>query len=457
MAHEIYYTSAPEGLKRGSSGFCSVAASDNIPKPLWDRLEALSAYRHHFGVASTGNTEPADSTSQNPTSHAHWLLNVTGTTYHVLSRICDSGVDHTQRSNAFAHHLVVDPAEIAAAPAGPAWMLDFPDVMRSAWNNHVGTIPRHPLPAGDRDAAVCHAWASLTGDPGWGGLLADLFVKSPAKPVCILFAPGQNILPLLAETIALLPPAARWNVTFNTYFTSMPTSATCAWRCCLAGTPAAQVGLRYAAAGIVIDLTDPSRLGSPPEGPYVTLRPDRPTPARSPTPHHYQAHIRPKPPAKPTPLAPTTTTPALDILEEDEDEDHPFDPDIHEINPTADTLTQPLPNNPNPQPPPLRPPTKKKPTPTLRAADQALRAAEGEAAKAAATRRRQILWLFSAAIAAIALGTILVIVAFHNGAPADLPSLPKPPSTPHAVATPPSYIPPIPTTAPVKPTPASPT
>ena len=38
MSHEIYYTSAPEGVKRGTSGFCTVAASENIPKALWDRL-----------------------------------------------------------------------------------------------------------------------------------------------------------------------------------------------------------------------------------------------------------------------------------------------------------------------------------------------------------------------------------------------------------------------------------
>ena len=43
------------------------------------------------------------------------------------------------------------------------------------------------------------------GDAGWGGHLADLFVKSPTRPVCILFSPGQEIpLELLAEAIALL-------------------------------------------------------------------------------------------------------------------------------------------------------------------------------------------------------------------------------------------------------------
>ena len=72
MSHQIYYTSAPQGLKRGTSGFCTVAASENIPKPLWDRLESLSAYRHHFAAGEVGS-------SQNPVSYAHWTLSVANT------------------------------------------------------------------------------------------------------------------------------------------------------------------------------------------------------------------------------------------------------------------------------------------------------------------------------------------------------------------------------------------
>ena len=71
MSHEIYYTSAPEGLKCGTTGFCTVAASENIPKALWDRLETLSAYRHQF-AAGAGGGQP------NPVSFAHWILNISG-------------------------------------------------------------------------------------------------------------------------------------------------------------------------------------------------------------------------------------------------------------------------------------------------------------------------------------------------------------------------------------------
>src|SRR5204863_4672355 len=137
------------------------------------------------------------------------MLNISGKTHHVLSRICDSGVDHTQRSNAFAHHLVLETAELETAGGGPAWMLEQPGVMAERWDvggGVSGTLPANRLARGDTAASrICRAWEAATGDAGWGGHLADVFAKSPGRPVCILFAPGQEMLPLMAEAIALLP------------------------------------------------------------------------------------------------------------------------------------------------------------------------------------------------------------------------------------------------------------
>ena len=456
MSHEIYYTSAPEGMKRGSSGFSTVAASDGISKGLLDRLETLSAYRHHFGVASEGAGGGAGGgAGQNPVSYAHWLLNVTGTTYHVLSRVCDSGVDHTQRSNAFAHHLVVEAAEMAAG--GPAWLLEYPGVMEAAWDGRVGNIVRGAaLPAAgagaDANGGICRTWGAVTGDAGWGGVLADLFVKTPSKPVCILFGPGQEMLPLIAETIALLPAAARWNVTFNTYFTSMPTSATCAWRCCLAGTPAAQVGLRYAANGVVIDLTDRSRLGAVAVGPYVTLARTGEAPAVGRATATARPAVAPlaKTPVK-TPQAPIVNTlpqedEELELAEAQSEEHDGVMPAVVEAAAGARAgaearLSRPL--------------VRKRMAPVMKTADRALRAAEGDAAKAAARRRNQVLLLFFAALGAIGVGMILVMVAFRHSAPAELPavprtsSLPPVPAPPVAVQTPANPVPSEPVTAPI--------
>src|SRR3954471_6806043 len=162
MPVEIYYTSAPEGLKPGQRGFCTVATSPNIPKPLWDRLESISGYRHQ--------SDPATSPGRNPVAWAHWLLQAGGREVSVLSRVCDAGLDYTQRTNAFAHHLALEPEERAAA--GPAWMLRQPGVMAQLWDGRVGPIARtqHP-PRGDIAPSICAAWRQMTGDAGWGGVL----------------------------------------------------------------------------------------------------------------------------------------------------------------------------------------------------------------------------------------------------------------------------------------------
>ncbi len=60
---------------------------------------------------------------------------------------------------------------------------------------------------------------------------------------------------------------------------------------------------------------------------------------------------------------------------------------------------------------------------SIRAVDAAMRSAEGEASKAAAHRRRQIVWMFFGALGAIAVGTGLVFIAERNSAPPELPPI----------------------------------
>src|SRR5262245_40748564 len=114
MTQELMYTSAPQGLKPGSRGFCTVASTQGIPATLAERLEALSAYRQIFAPGDP--KEPF-----NPVVYSHLKLATGSGTVHVLSRICASGLDYTKRTNKFAHHIVLDPTELP--PAGPAWLL----------------------------------------------------------------------------------------------------------------------------------------------------------------------------------------------------------------------------------------------------------------------------------------------------------------------------------------------
>src|SRR5581483_9287360 len=78
MTHELFYTSAPQGVKPGSHGFCTVALTGGLQAVLADRLEALSASRPAF--------PPHDErASRSPVVRAHYQLTQGGRALHVLS------------------------------------------------------------------------------------------------------------------------------------------------------------------------------------------------------------------------------------------------------------------------------------------------------------------------------------------------------------------------------------
>ncbi len=231
MSHELIYTSAPRGLKPGSQGFCTVVSTQGIAVNLAQRLEALSGYRHVF-------PPPDPNARLNPVLYSHLHLNVSGRRCYLLSRVCDAGLDHTQRTNKFAHHMVLEAAEAASLLAGPAWLLAAPGFMQSTWDGvpRILVAARRP-PAGNSPPMVCRAWQSLVGDAGWGGALAQTAAAN--RPAIIVFRPGVELLPLLVESLALLPPPMRWNVSFSTYYSKLPPGLECQWRCVLEGSPEA--------------------------------------------------------------------------------------------------------------------------------------------------------------------------------------------------------------------------
>jgi hypothetical protein len=226
-----------------------------------DRLESLSGYQpiYPLGDANSG---------RNPVSFCHWRVTVAGKARSILSRVAFAGADYSQRSNKFAHHVVLETGEQASG--GPVWMMRQRGLMRSSWSSEPQLLPVGPeIPVGDRAAAVCTAWASITGDAGWGGVLAESFINSPSKPAYVIFEPGTDVLALFEESIALLSLRQRWEVSFNTYFTELPLNLICAWRAVAAGTQAAKDGIKAAGRPTVIDLTR-SALGAPADSVFVT-------------------------------------------------------------------------------------------------------------------------------------------------------------------------------------------
>src|SRR6187200_1982537 len=100
VSHELLYTSAPQGLRAGSMGYCTVAITRNCPPLLQEKLENLSGYRHLYS--------PFDANARlNPVCAQHVRVAAGGKTYSILSRVADAGVDYSNRTNQFAHHLAL--------------------------------------------------------------------------------------------------------------------------------------------------------------------------------------------------------------------------------------------------------------------------------------------------------------------------------------------------------------
>ncbi len=254
MAQELIYTSAPRGLRIGASGFCTVACTRGMAPNYVEAAESISGYTAVFPP----NHPKAD---LNPVAYSHYRYRIGGKQVSILSRVAFAGVDYTKRSNKIAYHLVVDPKERAAG--GPAWVLQQKGLMVEEWIGEPKYLDRtRQIPSGDTGAAPCEVWKSHTGDAGWAGVLAQSFLNDPKQPSFIIFEPGVDMLQIVAEALRILPVEQRWNVTFNTYFTSLPIGTTCSWRCCLRSSPALKQARRLPGA-LLLDLTAGSN--QPPE------------------------------------------------------------------------------------------------------------------------------------------------------------------------------------------------
>jgi hypothetical protein len=243
MSQELHYTSAPRGLKPGSRGFCTVATTPNLSRPLAERLEGLSGYQPVY--------PPGDpSAALNPVVRAHVKVSVAGRQLHVLSRIGPAGLDYSSRPNKYAHHVVLELGERPSA--GPAWLLAQPGFLEAAWIGEPRVLPAGRVPpAGDRFPGIAYSWQARTGDAGWAGVLAEAFLADPRRPAYLVFQPGMELLPLFEEALALLPASRRWDVEFSTYFTHLPQGISCSWRGVLDGSDEAHQAARLPGALVI--------------------------------------------------------------------------------------------------------------------------------------------------------------------------------------------------------------
>ncbi len=222
MSHELQYTSAEQTLQPGLKGFGPVVVSRGLPATLQEKLVVLSAYRHLF----SGQDPKA---KLNPVNYSHLIIPASGKTFHVLSRVADAGLDYSHRTNKFAHHVAVDVSE--RPPSGPAAILGAVGFMSAKFSGTPQWLDQgRRLPQLEVKPAVCRAWQAVTSDAGWGGVLAETALAENAQPVIVVYRLGLDVLPLVAEAIALLPLEKRWQVTFSTFYQKLPPGVACQWR-----------------------------------------------------------------------------------------------------------------------------------------------------------------------------------------------------------------------------------
>ncbi len=263
MAFELIYTSAPRGLRPGTSGYCTVAHTVGMAPPLIRTLEAISAYRPASG--ETG--------AQAAASFMHLRVPGPHGTYNILSRIAPAGLDHTWRPNKLAHHIVLEPHE--RAHAGPLWVLTRPQLFVEHWSGQPRLLQDPPtIPTGDELPGLDETPPGTSIDTRWAQKVAQTlsdaslsgFREGDSVPCSVIVPEAWDALTLAAEVISLLPPDRRWDVTFATRFVDPqpPAGLACSLRFIPAGSEAARAAAR--GRSLVIDLASPTQ--PPPARPH---------------------------------------------------------------------------------------------------------------------------------------------------------------------------------------------
>ena len=257
MIYELISTSAPRCLD-GNAGFGVVAQTVGMTPNVRQSVNALSGYSH---IAAPGS-------GKNPVIFLHVTRKTAGVQRHIVSRVADCGNDYSGRSNRIAHHWILETGDVRSLPGGPA-ELAAQDIFCSQWQEKSTELYAKQLSVDDVPPKKCTVWERLTGDAGWGGIVAERAERG--DPISILFSPeyaGESLRTLIAESLALLSSSVRWRITFSTFFMQSHESGgeRVQIKCFLTDSKESQFS-RQSSNTLVIDLC--RHMGAAPAGKYV--------------------------------------------------------------------------------------------------------------------------------------------------------------------------------------------
>ncbi|QEG38602.1 hypothetical protein UC8_05590 [Roseimaritima ulvae] len=262
----MVYTSVREGVFPGTSGYCPVLITEGMPRTQCNFLESLSVYR----INNTLNGKSVAATPANyehllrvnPPNFAHLKFDYRRESKSVLLKTCLAEFDYSSRLRKLSHFLVLDDAEHSLA--GPAWVMSQPRVFLGSWGGEPQTIKTEKrIPDATVTAQSCQYWQQITGDAGWAGRLAETALQRAPHPLLMVYDSNTDVLRLVQEAVALLPPKDRWKATFATNYSELPPQITCNWRFVERTSPELQAA-HGMPNGVFLDLANPEPC---PDGP----------------------------------------------------------------------------------------------------------------------------------------------------------------------------------------------
>ena len=209
MAHHLIFTSMERTLK-GGSGYGIAAQTSGIPSVLSDELTKIAAYVEIYPGGDPNRRF-------NPINYFFYRFN----SWYILGRLSSANNDYSGRSNYLGEFFALEQSELQ--DCGPvSLLLELPFL--EAFQGEARQLPFCVIPRlGDKGPGICKNWADITGDPGWGGVLAEKFQTN--QPTMVLYdkaLQGRNSLALIAESLNLLSPGERWSITFSTHVEGFP-------------------------------------------------------------------------------------------------------------------------------------------------------------------------------------------------------------------------------------------
>jgi hypothetical protein len=199
MPLQLIFTSAPQGLTPGRSGYCTVARHRAVPDRLAQLLESVG----------TPHERPEGET------FTLRMLEAGGKNWCVLSRFVARGLDYTQRDNRLAHHLIFSLEEAAVLPPAAAIAGRWKG-WRNEWSGAPTWLEGEDRPLQLETQTPLTPAITWREDTGTGAKAAWLINASGPAAVGLLNPPEiLRLLRLLAEASALLGKSA-WAATFTT-------------------------------------------------------------------------------------------------------------------------------------------------------------------------------------------------------------------------------------------------